>query len=34
MAWLVFTNALEVRRFTGEEPVEDAVHLDPIRYLE
>jgi hypothetical protein len=34
MAWLAFTDALEVRRFSGKEPVEDAVHLDPVRYIE
>lgn len=32
MAWLAFTDALELRRFRAEEPVEDAVSLDPVRY--
>jgi murein DD-endopeptidase MepM/ murein hydrolase activator NlpD len=33
-AWLAFTDALELRRFRAEEPLEDAVHVDPVRYTE
>lgn len=32
IAWLAFTDALGIRRFGPQEPLEDAVHVDPIRY--